>query len=110
MKNIRIIFLMNLMRECEKITVAYDEISKIKHEIQTIKNYKVCSSCGAEVTGEDAFCSKCGYKFETQSQEIVESESKELEQKNFENVCPNCNEVLERDVKFCTKCGYKVEE
>jgi len=102
-------------KECEKVTEANDEIAKLRNEIQKIKNYKVCSSCGAEITGEAAFCPKCGYKFEVEV-EVVEStlpaeaEAESQDTEVIENICPNCNEVLENDVKFCTKCGHNLCE
>jgi ribosomal protein L40E len=65
--------------ECEKITLANDEILKLKSEIQAIKSSKVCPNCGAEITEEAVFCAKCGYKFETQTKDSEETESKETE-------------------------------
>ena len=96
--------------ECEKITMANDEIAKIKSEIQKIKNCKVCSSCGAEIIGEAAFCPKCGYKFEIEAIELEVPESDEAEQEVNDNICPSCNEALDKDIKFCTKCGYKMNK
>lgn len=96
--------------ECEKITIANDEIAKLKSEIQKIKLTKVCSSCGAEIIGEAAFCPKCGYKFEIDVVEVEVQESDVVEQEVNDYICPSCNEVLDKDIKFCTKCGCKMGE
>ena len=95
--------------ECEKITVANDEIVKIRSEIQKIKNCKVCPGCSTEIAGEAAFCPKCGFKFEVETVEYDGSESQE-EPEDVVNFCPNCNEVLDQDSEFCTKCGHKMGE
>lgn len=85
--------------ECEKITVAKDEIDTIKSEIHKIKNCKVCSSCGAEIMEEAAFCPKCGFKFEIETMEIVVSDVVETEPEVSENICPSCNEELGNDME-----------
>ncbi len=60
--------------DCETITRELDEILKIKSEIQTIKNYKICSRCGAEEAADAVFCSKCGLQFEIVSEESAVSD------------------------------------
>lgn len=98
--------------ECEAITDAFDEISKIKSEIQVIKNTKICPNCGEEVPSDAVFCSKCGTHLEVESV-APETDNTESDTSNEESevlVCPGCNEVIEDDVKFCTKCGYQLKE
>lgn len=42
------------------VDAAYEEIDRLKSEIRKIKGVKLCEGCGAEVTPDSAFCSKCG--------------------------------------------------
>ncbi|PXV95639.1 hypothetical protein C8E03_101269 [Lachnotalea glycerini] len=63
--------------EFEIISESMDEITKIKKEIQIIKNYKVCSKCGAEAPAEALYCSVCGAQFQ-----IVEGNAKESDETN----------------------------
>ena len=47
-----------------------------------------CPSCGAALGPNDAFCGKCGAR--------------------FEYACPQCGEVLGSEDAFCGKCGARV--
>lgn len=97
--------------ECKIVTEAFDEISKIKSEIQLLKNYKICSHCGAQVPVDASFCSKCGSKIEKSNseKEAQNKEAKVSEDAEIVNcLCPNCNEILEDDVKYCTKCDKQI--
>lgn len=97
--------------EFETITEALEEITKLKNEIQSIKNCKVCSKCGAEVETEAAFCSKCGAQFEVENivPEEVEPESVEPEpeaasvEPEVINIYPKGTDDIEVDIKFETK-------
>lgn len=54
--------------EFDIINHALEEIERLKDEIQTIKNTKVCPKCKEEVPTDSAFCSKCGAQFEVESE------------------------------------------
>jgi ribosomal protein L40E len=99
--------------EFEKIAEALEEISKLKNEIQSIKNCKVCDKCGSEVEAEAAFCSKCGAQFEVESvaPEATEEEPEVvIEEPEVINIYPNGNEDIEVDIKVETKSESEDKE
>lgn len=53
-----------VMQRCEKIDSYFAEIEDIKGKIAELSNAGVCKSCGAIVSEESCFCSKCGTKKE----------------------------------------------
>lgn len=56
------------------VDAAYEEIDRLKSEIRKIKGVKLCESCGAEVSSEAAFCSKCGTAVPEEKPEEVHAE------------------------------------
>lgn len=50
--------------EMSLIKAALEEIEDLKNEIAEMKGLKHCTSCGAIMGAEDAFCTKCGAKRE----------------------------------------------
>lgn len=89
--------------EFEKIAEALEEISKLKNEIQSIKNCKVCDKCGSEVEAEAAFCSKCGAQFEVESDAPEEEPEVVVEEPEVINIYPNGNADIEVDIKVETE-------
>ena len=49
-----------------------------------------CRNCGAELSGEWAFCPICG-------------------EKKAPELCPGCGKKLEEDWSFCPFCGENIE-
>ena len=47
---------------CEAIDAKYKDIEEMRSKLRGIKNISVCPECGAEVSNESVFCSKCGAK------------------------------------------------
>jgi hypothetical protein len=47
---------------CVQIKEIEDKISELQAKVLELKNATKCPNCGAEVTKETAFCSKCGSK------------------------------------------------
>lgn len=47
---------------CAEIKSINDKIDELSAKVLELKNASKCPSCGAEVTKETAFCSKCGTK------------------------------------------------
>ena len=47
---------------CEAIDAKYKEIEEMRTKLRVYKNISVCPECGAEVSSESVFCSKCGAK------------------------------------------------
>lgn len=54
-----------------------------------------CPNCGHPIQRDDAFCTYCGNK--------VESETPEL------STCPNCGNEVQANDTFCTNCGTNLE-
>lgn len=50
-----------------------------------------CKSCGAEVKGDDKFCSNCG------------------EDINHSNECKSCHHLNEPGAAFCERCGFPLK-
>lgn len=50
--------------QVQAIRDAKKAIEDLEQKIHEIKGTKVCSSCGAVILGDSAFCSKCGTKLE----------------------------------------------
>lgn len=93
---------------CEIITDSLTEIAKIKSEIQAIKNYKVCSKCGAEIDAEAAFCSKCGVQFEVDGVEPEGSSDSQAHDVETEDIFNSFDEKEVEVIHFETK--YENEE
>lgn len=73
---------------CYSIKEIEENIKQINVKIGLLKNSKICSSCGEEITSNSAFCPKCGAKQE----EIVDcSEAEDIEVK--------VEEVVEKEEK-----------
>lgn len=72
--------------EFDVINHALDEIEKLKTEIQTIKNTKVCSKCNEEVQSESVFCPKCGAQFEVDSEASDVTPDEEVSSKEQDSV------------------------
>lgn len=60
--------------EMTLIKEALEEIEALKKEIAELKGLKKCQSCGAALNMEDAFCNKCGAKYEEPEQEVYTGE------------------------------------
>ncbi|MDR0405378.1 MAG: zinc ribbon domain-containing protein [Clostridiales bacterium] len=45
---------------CGAIDAKLEEIALYRRQLNALKNTRICSSCGAEVSKESAFCAKCG--------------------------------------------------
>lgn len=80
------------------ITESENKISTYKKQIQTIKGMQKCSSCGAEVPKDAAFCIACGAA-------IVKEQ--EINMTDYVR-CRNCNKLVKRTTRFCTTCGTPV--
>lgn len=52
----------NLTEIYENIDNIYIEIDEAKEKICEIKNLRICSNCGAELTRDIQFCPECGTK------------------------------------------------
>jgi len=69
--------------EFDTINHAMEEIERLKDEIQTIKNTKICPKCKEEVPTDSAFCSKCGAQFEVESEAPQETPEEEVSKEDI---------------------------
>ena len=82
------------------------EISTLEHEIEVIKNEKMCD-CGRKASMDAKFCPSCGKRFPYEPEpEPIEVEA---EVTRLYTECSNCGADLASDAKFCEKCGAVVE-
>lgn len=98
-------------KECKKIDNIKSEIEEMNKKLLFNKGLRNCSSCGAVISTECVFCSKCGQKQKPVKIKEDKKEAKnEKQEKVTEKVCPQCGLVCTPDDKFCTKCGYAFEK
>ncbi len=81
-------------------TALVNSIAEKKERAATLRGFKTCASCGAEVPYEAVFCSACGANVAVQG-------AQGKEQNTQAGVCSNCGKPLEKDSVFCTGCGTK---
>lgn len=74
-----------------------DEIAGCQEQIKVLKKVTRCPKCNGEISVDDLFCSKCGFKMETKSAEGLKQ-------------CNKCGAMIPEDAGFCTSCGAKVED
>ena len=77
----------------EIIQTANNSAAKMQGVINAYSNTKTCQSCGAVISGDAEFCSKCGTKYVAPA----------------ERICPSCGAIITGDDMFCQKCGAKYE-
>ncbi len=78
----------------EIIQTANKSAAKMQNAINAYGNTKICQNCGAAISSDAEFCSKCGEKYVAPA----------------ERVCPSCGAVITGDDMFCRKCGAKYED
>lgn len=72
--------------KCEEIERIKEEIDKANVELLALRDIKKCSKCGAELSLDSDFCSKCGEKQPViEKVEITVAEEQSEEVKNAEN-------------------------
>ena len=80
-----------------------------------------CPNCAAQLEPGSVFCSECGHKIESKSEDEKDKEEKteesnenkeeKTEKETTKEVkhCPHCNEVLDEDeAVFCSNCGKAI--
>jgi ribosomal protein L40E/formyltetrahydrofolate synthetase len=86
--------------------VLENEISDLEHEIEVIKNEKMCD-CGRKASVDAKFCPSCGKRFPLEPEVEAVEEEEEVEQVYTE--CNNCGVELPPDARYCEKCGTVVK-
>ena len=81
-----------LYNECSKIDAYAKEIEDMNTEMRALKDLRLCSKCGAEISLNAKFCPSCGSKQEeaktgeTVNKEEVPAEAKDIEDVKVEEV------------------------
>ena len=77
------------------------ELEELEKDLDFVKGYVKCESCGSLIKIGDAFCGKCGEPAPVSVKESADED---------ENKCPKCGKELDEDAKFCPDCGANLEE
>lgn len=77
----------------KEIAELIESISDISKLYNSMKNSKVCNTCGEHMSKEAHFCPVCG-----------------SEQSAEERVCPVCSKIVDRDSFYCLHCGAKINK
>lgn len=72
------------------------KVADLKQQVQIIRGVKRCSSCGAEVAANAAFCNSCGAKAPEAPAPVA---ADNLVQ------CSACGKMVKLGMAFCTGCG-----
>ena len=96
----------------EKVNMAAEKagqaIDKGNEKIQGYSASWICPNCGARVSGDALFCSKCGTK---RPEEAAKPQPVKQEPKvERPSVCPECGAPISRSDHFCQHCGYSIDE
>lgn len=83
-----------------QIEQAKSRIAELQQKIQSLKEVRVCPSCGKEVPVEAAFCIFCGTPMPKKPVPSQEDAVK----------CPHCGAVVRKGAKFCSSCGKPMTE
>lgn len=95
---------------------AQNRISALEDEICAMEGCRTCPECGAKLSREDAFCSKCGAKMPVKPSEAettIVNEDDEAEEtcETSEDICEEAaEEVCEKAEEACEACEEAAEE
>lgn len=95
---------------------AQNRISALEDEICEMEGCRTCPECGAKLSREDAFCSKCGAKIPVKPSEAettIVDEDDEAEEtcETCEDICEEAaEEVCEKAEEACEACEEAAEE
>lgn len=70
--------------EMKLITDAKREIERLKAQIGELKGQKTCPSCGNVMDIENAFCAKCGEKYDSVVEEDLKEETTDADKETVE--------------------------
>ncbi|HHV28382.1 zinc ribbon domain-containing protein [Acetivibrio mesophilus] len=112
----------DLKELCEKVVATKKSIEKMRQQILSLKNIKICPTCKEELPEEVAFCPKCGTKQEVvvpvvqeeKAEDNVENNAESDAQINVENSAENNAEnnveIIEVNDAENIDNEYQVEE
>ncbi len=82
----------NLFREHTETSQKIDDMKK---KVRELKNIVSCPGCGADMSGDAAFCSLCGYCIPQKG--VINPQGPEK--------CVSCGTVIAPNMNFCSVCG-----
>jgi hypothetical protein len=78
---------------CEDIDTRRRRIKKMKYELNSIRGYKVCPQCNAEINERFQFCGRCGFRLpDIEDEDFMSLESNDYyteSSNNFFNADPH---------------------
>lgn len=88
-----------MLELCQQIQKSVKEREIVKADIQRLKGFRPCPTCGNENPIDANFCSNCSAPLPQLPKHEVPKE----------NTCPQCGSKVFEGVHFCSKCGYKLD-
>lgn len=93
---------LNVSGKLSELDSVQAEIARLQEELLRAKGIRRCTGCGAEISGDAAFCPSCGCAVpgeeETPEQDVpVKTE------------CPGCHKEVDPDAALCPFCGVKLK-
>ena len=85
--------LVNQIKDCEC------RIAQCLEEIDRIKGLKKCPQCGSEITYSAMFCNSCGYRMESDTQQLNTGNTVK---------CATCGCDTNEGSAFCENCGSPI--
>lgn len=91
---------------------AQNRISALEDEICAMEGSRTCPECGAKLSREDAFCSKCGAKMPVKPSEAktMAADEEDEAEEACEGICEEAEETLEEAEEACEEACEKAEE
>lgn len=96
----------------------YGQISNVKECMEKEKLWQLyrlsledktqCDSCNAIITGDSAFCNKCGATIKPKDFSIIGMVPAQSNNNISSNICPSCRTQIAAGALFCKNCGYKL--
>lgn len=77
----------------KEIAELIESVADVTKLYNSLKNSKVCTTCGEHMPNEAKYCPLCG------AEQNVEGK-----------VCPNCNKAVDADSFYCLHCGTKINK
>ncbi len=85
------------MKDLEAIR--QESLEQLGFGILSMKNARVCKSCGSIASASQSYCRVCGNK--------LPEETVYEQYRSMHRSCPTCDTVLTQSYGYCPQCGTK---